>query len=646
MTRTLAGLMAALVLAAAPGARAAPLEAYGRLPAIEARALSPDGAMMASTLTDGEDRTIVVQSLTDGKLVAILRAGQVKVRSIQWAGLDHLILVATTTAVAREVTAPRTEWAMAYDLNLRTRGMRRLLESQMPSDVAGMNVISGEPEVRIVGGRPFVFLESYHFVSERAQQGLFKVDLTTGWVTLEERGFSGTYDYALGPDGEAVAQAEFGHMTGRWRLYVKDGGWRTAKDVAAAAEPEVSVATTSLLGLGRDPSSILVSQSVAGRFVLREVALKDGAWGEPLAVEEGASPIWLPGRYTLAGVYSRVGDKARYHYFDPQDQARWDAIVKSFPGQEVRRVSGSDDGRKVLVLVDSPTLGPAYAMIDTETGHSNPMGEVYLDLKEGDVGPVQPLIYKARDGLELHGYLTIPHGREAKNLPLVVLPHGGPASRDIPGFDWWAQGLASRGYAVLQVNFRGSSGYGWDFLKSGFGEFGRKMQTDLSDGVRFLASRGTIDPQRVCIIGGDYGGYAALAGAALDRGVYRCAASVAGPSDLGRMLDWEHRHHGRAIMRYWTRFMGAENADDPILKAISPVEHAAEVDIPILLIHGKDDTVVPLAQSKVMADALKKAGKPVELLVLKGEDHWLSRGDTRLEMLTAVVAFLEKNNPP
>ena len=144
------------------------------------------------------------------------------------------------------------------------------------------------------------------------------------------------------------------------------------------------------------------------------------------------------------------------------------------------------------------------------------------------VSKVESVKYKAADGLEITGYLTLPNGREAKGLPLIVFPHGGPASRDTLGFDWWAQAMASRGYAVLQVNFRGSDGLGWEFTKAGFGEWGRKMQTDLSDGVRNLTSQGVVDPKRVCIVGGSYGGYAALAGATLQKDVYRCAVSFGG----------------------------------------------------------------------------------------------------------------------
>jgi len=230
-----------------------------------------------------------------------------------------------------------------------------------------------------------------------------------------------------------------------------------------------------------------------------------------------------------------------------------------------------------------------------------------------------------------------------------VLVHGGPASRDVPGFDWWAQAIASRGYAVLQANFRGSTGYGDAFLEAGYGEWGRKMQTDLSDGVRWLADQGVIDPARVCVVGGSYGGYAAMAGPTLDTGVYRCAVSVNGVSDLRRMVDREARRRAEdenAAVRYWNRFMGAERLGDRSLDERSPVRLAAQADAPMLLIHGRDDTVVPVEQSRLMAQALRRAGKPVELIELDGEDHWLSRSDTRLTMLTAMIDFLLEHNPP
>jgi dipeptidyl aminopeptidase/acylaminoacyl peptidase len=270
-------------------------------------------------------------------------------------------------------------------------------------------------------------------------------------------------------------------------------------------------------------------------------------------------------------------------------------------------------------------------------------------MEEGETAPIQAIAYSAADGLQIPAYLTLPRGVPAKALPLVVFPHGGPADRDEYGFDWWAQAMASRGYAVLQPEFRGSDGYGWDFLSAGFGEWGRKMQTDLSDGVRALAAQGTIDPKRVCIVGASYGGYAALAGATLDTGVYRCAASIAGISGLHDFLRWRESRDNSdddTTTRYWLRFLGAASDDDPVLDQLSPIKHVDMVTIPILLIHGKDDTVVPIDQSEDMADALKDAKKDVTLVELEDEDHWLSRARTREQMLETLMDFLGKNNPP
>lgn len=202
---------------------------------------------------------------------------------------------------------------------------------------------------------------------------------------------------------------------------------------------------------------------------------------------------------------------------------------------------------------------------------------------------------------------------------------------------------------MLQPNFRGSDGLGLAHMEAGYGEWGGKMQSDLSDGVRYLAGEGIIDSGRVCIVGASYGGYAAMAGPTLDEGVYRCAVSVAGVSDLRAMVAWSAQRTGARnspTVRYWNRFMGAERVGDRTLDARSPRQQAARADAPILLLHGRDDTVVPYEQSRIMAAALRDAGKPYELITLEGEDHNLSRSETRQQMLAETIRFLETHNPP
>lgn len=649
-------LMLASVLAAVVGlqaATAAPLEAYGGLPNIETIDISPDGEMLAVVVTTGEDRLLRIKKLSDGSEQAY-GVGDAKVRRLDWVGAEHLIISTSQTSRIAGVIAPRREHMLGFDLNVATGKIRPLLgqstvrqqtgthirDRKSESYGAALNVMAGPPEVRRVDGGTAVFLKGITFPNRWGVLTVFSYDPRTGETRPVEVGDPDTRQILLAQDGVPAAKTTYDDDSGRWALKLRsDGGWREIRSEHAPTE------SPYVLGLGRDGRSVVVVEQGDLGAIVREVS-PEGTWSEPLDVRDADGPIFDPDSHRLIGLYALVGDENRYTFFDPADQKAWDSVRAAFKGDRVRLESWSRDRKKIILRVDSATEGQGYAFVDMTVRKGHWLGARYQKLLPADIGPVRPVRFKAADGLELGGYLTLPNGAEAKNLPLVVLPHGGPASRDTPDFDWWAQAVASRGYAVLQVNFRGSDGFGWNFLQAGFGEWGRKMQTDLSDGVRHLAAEGVIDPARVCIVGGSYGGYAALAGAALDTGVYRCAVSFAGVSDLRRFVQWSKNQNGDAALRYWTRFMGAEAARDPALTEISPAAHADKVTIPVLLIHGRDDTVVPLEQSQIMAEALERAGKPYELVVQKGEDHWLSRGETRLEMLQATMAFVEEHNPP
>lgn len=629
-------ILAAWLGLAAPSI-AAPLEVYGRLPLIAAISLSPDGRQVAMITDSGGQRAVVVKDLATGKTVNAVGVGSNKVRGLQWVNAEHLLINASTATMIVGVRAPLAEYSYVLDYNLTTNKVTRLLKDVQYA----LDMVVQAPETRIIDGKPMAILAGVRFVAERGQVALFRVDLTTGSSRVLEPGFENSSRWVLDEAGRPLAVSQYEAAKGLWRLRTKTkGGWTPVTEAPAATEAPL------LIGLGREDGFVLVSSFQDGATAYREIEAAKGGWTEPFMVGAGGTPVYDRATHRLVGFYRLVGDKDVYTFFDPQNQKAWNAAAAAYPNARVTLVSASDDRTRLIVLVDSPTAGPAYALVDLKTRAASWIGPQYAGLQAADLGPVRPVRFKAKDGLDLTGYLTLPHGREAKNLPLIVLAHGGPASRDAPGFDWWAQALASRGYAVLQVNFRGSSGFGWAFTSKGFGEWGRKMQTDLSDGVRHLAGEGIIDPKRVCITGASYGGYAALAGAAFDKGVYRCAASVAGPADLRKLVIFSRNQSSVAALRYWTRFMGAEDLGDPALQAISPSEHVDKIDIPVLLVHGKDDTVVPLAQSDLMAEALKRAGKPVELVVMPGEDHWLTGGETRLQMLTAIVAFLEKHNPP
>jgi dipeptidyl aminopeptidase/acylaminoacyl peptidase len=616
------------------------LSIYGALPSIEDVQISPDGSKLAIITTTGEQRFLTVRK-TDGAMIAGVALGPTKLRKVTWAGDEHVILIVSQHARGIGVAGPTREYFMASTFNVVTGRQRPLLDDLKDT----MNVIVGPPQVRTIDGETVLFLEGIHFVQNQGVNTLYRVNLRTGVTRMLDHGVRYDTDgWLVDASGEPVAQSMYDGKNGQWSLLLKSGS--TWKTVDQANTP---MGSYGLSGFGRDGKSVLVWRSDEQKQgVLREYRLSGENTDLPEDLElEGL--LHDPDTLSLIGGYALKGETLSYTFFDPAAQGTWNAVARPFKNDQISLRSWSRDRKRVVVLADSPTDGPGYVLIDLNTKRGGFIGDLYKGVNANTISPVRPIKYKAADGLEITGYLTLPKGRDPKSLPLIVLPHGGPEGRDTPGFDWWSQALASRGYAVLQPNFRGSEGFGWDFVKAGFGEWGKKMQTDLSDGVRDLAKQGIVDPKRVCVVGASYGGYAALAGATLDQGVYRCAVSVAGPSDLKRMLiSVRDAHNGNmsAAQRYWLRFMGADGIKDPDLAAISPARLADKVEIPVLLIHGKDDTVVRYDQSQIMADALKKAGKPVAFVTLDGEDHWLSRGATRLKMLTETVAFLEKHNPP
>ena len=606
-----AALLVLACLAVRTVAAATPLETYGRLPSLEDAALSADGSAVAFVRTTEDQRLIMIYSLTEERVLGGVRVGAEKLRSIEWADDVHLLLTTSVTTVPRGFFGSMAEWFLMQVYDVRTHKMWPLLEHVTGGD--GLDIVYGKPMIRRDGADTILYLHGL-YRQDRLMSALIRVNLTSGIEKIVKQGMPATDDWLVNAAGEVVAEEDYSEDDRRWTMrLLRDGRLLPA---ATAIEP---IDRAAMLGFDASGDAIVVRRFEKDGVTWKPLSLRDGSWGADIAPNAARTGVLVDPHSQRIFATSYVGDEVRYEFVDPELQEHWDWAVRVFRGDRVEFESASRDHSKVLLRVTGPAFGYAYYVADFNAHVTQRIGLVYEALET--MAEVRPVRYPAADGLQIPAYLTLPPGRPAKGLPLIVLPHGGPESRNHMGFDWWAQALASRGYAVLQPNFRGSS-LGVEWRDAGFGEWGRKMQSDLSDGVRYLAAQGIIDPRRVGIVGGSYGGYAALAGVTIESGTYRCAVAVAGISDPRAFRRWAIDRGGAPIsLRYLDRFLGVTAADDARLDEISPLGHAASVAVPVMLIHGRDDTIVPYEQSADMAKALARAGKPVELVTLDKEDH-------------------------
>lgn len=616
-----------------------PLEVYGHLPSLEEMVISPSGTKLAYVQTIADQRNLFVYTIGESQSHGAAHVGDAKLRAVEWLDDENLMLTVSSTQLPPfGFTGALREWFQLLTYNVPKHELRPLNLNVQGERT--FNVVSGRPVVRELSGKTTVFIPGL-YVADRTLPALFRYEVATKRVNLIRKSGQPFTNWLVDDEGFVAAELIYHDQDKTWNLLT-----RKEDHLIPVATGIAPIDVPSVIGFGAQGDSILMQFVEDGNPVYKPLLMKDASWGAPLArgqvflrfLEDRKSGRIIGGIPDL--------DDSHLIFFDNELQAHWNAVLRAFPNERVRLISHSDDYSKAVVEVFGAQHGYAYELFDWYSHSAESLGNVYNGVTSP--APVRPISYQAADSTQIPGYLTLPNDRQAHKLPLVVLPHGGPAVADTLRFDWWAQALAAQGYAVLQPNYRGSA-LDRRFMEAGFHEWGRKMQTDLSDGVRHLAQQGVVDDKRVCIVGASYGGYAALAGMTLDSGVYRCAVSVAGVSDLKRFLKWtDYRagHGDSQSQRYWDRFMGASNPSDPSLAAISPIEHVNAVAGPILLIHGRDDTVVPYEQTAVMADALKHAGKTYELLTLSHEDHWLSRTATRAQMLEATVAFLKINNPP
>jgi dipeptidyl aminopeptidase/acylaminoacyl peptidase len=630
------------VLGEAALAAPQPLEAYGNLPKTEALELSPSGTLFARISTQGETRLLTVEKVSGG-VVMTARAGDVKTAGLEWANDDYLIVYMHRTTQL-DVSDYAQEFLQGVLVDVKKGELRPLL----PVSDSYMSAIFGRYGFAEVDGTTYGYFGVVPLDPRRETAGgggmfkqnypdLYRVDLKTGGLHRIAEG-ANNRQWVLDEHGEIIATSDYDNHSGTWNVYRPT----SLRPVLSGHADYWS----GIFGRGRIPGTVLLAAHDSENTV-REVKLDDASRAD-LSAESFDGEIYAPTSHLLAGI-RLAGEYPKTVAFDPVLARHMGAIEHAFGGDQVTLESLSADLSKIVVFVVGKSTPGTWQLVDFTTGKAQPLADAWPDIPNAMMGEVRVIDYRAGDGLAMKGILTLPLGQPSGNLPLVVLPHGGPESMDRADFDWWTQAFAARGYAVFQPNFRGSSGHGSEFRNAGFGQWGRRMQTDISDGMAALAQQGIIDPKRVCIVGASYGGYAALAGVTLQHGLYRCAAAYAGVSDPGDMLQFAYRKWGeyaRPELRYWRSYLLGEGAKtSSVPDDISPLARAAEADAPILLIHGVDDTIVPIDQSKHMEAALSRAGKSVEFVTLKGEDHWLSRSETRLQMLKAMVGFVEKYNP-
>lgn len=623
-----------------------PLGAYGNLPEVEHSAISPGGDGLAVIAQVGGDRQLLLFD-AQRSLRSKASLGDIKLRDLRWAGEDRVIVVKRSTqALGPEFTADKHEFLSAIIVPSDASKAQTIFANRP----AMIQAVFGDYGSRHVQGRWQVFFSGVEYTRRIATGStLAAYEMTNGNAALFAIDVESNQPRRIAPaaaanhgrgwlvdgNGAVAATLDLDERSGRWNI-VNAAGLTLAEGLDLQGRMK-------LVSLGKDGTTLIYRtfDEAAEKTRLYEVALHGGASSEVFA-NGGLADIYVdPVNGRLLGYLDERSN--RPILFDQKQQAILQRIFRAFAKANVTIEGWTPDFSHVLFRTSGNGDSGTWYDVDTGTFKAVSIGAERPDIPPAQVGPISTVPYAASDGLQLDGILTLPPGKPARNLPVVMLPHGGPHAHDTATFDWLAQAFASRGYAVFQPNFRGSTNRDEAFRRAGYGQWGRKMQSDISDGLAELARQGIVDARRACIFGASYGGYAALAGVTLQQGLYRCAVAVAPVSDLGDMYWTEYRESGENAMIQ--RSLRASLGNPARFAEVSPRRNAARADAPILLIHGQDDTVVRFKQSAAMADALKDAGKPHELVVLREEDHWLSRAGTRKQMLEATMRFVQRHNP-
>ncbi|HEY1607473.1 MAG TPA: prolyl oligopeptidase family serine peptidase [Allosphingosinicella sp.] len=618
-----------------------PAETFAERPAMEGLQLSPDGNKVLARMQVRGQEMLGTYVIATGALKGYTLPKGSELRWYRWAGSDRFLVSVIMKFNQRE------EFGISTMLieGMATRLLSFDLASEAGTFIGFTDSTNVGDDVLYVDPAGEYLLLSVSRSYGQAP-GIYRCALKDNHPDLAVRPMDGVHDWYA--DDKGVVRAGIGFDRGNWFLAYRSGPDVEFHKVARGETHLFEDAPTGVMHFsGGTDQGYIISNRDGGlnavyKYDFAARTIGDKVFGCP--TNDVQDLQFDPNSHALIGV-GYTDDRDRIAWLDPLMKEVQDGIDRALAGRQNRILSWSDD--KAVLLVHSGTtrdLGTYYVFQISNTKLS-PLVRPSPKLVPAELAPMEAVKYKARDGLEIPAYLTLPIGRDPKGLPLVIMPHGGPYGvRDTLEFNPEVQLLANRGYVVLQPNYRGSDSYGIDYYKRGYGEWGRKMQDDLDDGMDWLVGRSIVDPKRACLVGGSYGGYAAAWGATRNPERYRCASCFAGVFNLRKQLSYTGDFLSSRIYREFKSTVRGPGSFD--LDAVSPLFSAARLQVPVLLIHGDDDHTVPIEQSKDYDAALTQARKPHEYYVIKDEGHGFYRQkDSFAFYLGKLETFLARYNP-
>lgn len=649
-----AGAVAPGLLSAARAATAAPsLDELTAPPSVLGAALSPNGAQLAILHVEHVGETlkayVLLQDVSQPKAEPIpVLIGDYDVQKIQWAN-DERLLIWVDIHKELDGKPTRVRYGDLYFDAPKSRILSMKLDGSESAllfgkDEALLREFDLGTVVDILPEDPnLILMQAWD--SQKLCYVLYKVDVRTGVATFFERGAQSTYGWFT-QNGVPVVRFDANRRGTVVSLFTRAPGakdWTLYRKLRRDEMRRFS--DLEIVGATPEAGVLLVSSQRDGDdgHVLRRFDLTKLELGETIAARPGRdiTDVFMDDRSRLIAA-SFTEDRRDYVFFEPAMKASFEQLSAVFKHDvNLTFIDVSLDHQRFVLHTSSPTDPGSYWFYDA-AGRLSLLGQTRPWLN-GRLAAMRTLKLKARDSLDLTAYLTLPQNA-AGPCPLVVYPHGGPEMRDTYSFDLFAQAFAARGWAVLQVNFRGSGGYGRAFADAGRKHWGVEMQNDVEDALAAALATGKIDRGRVAICGASYGGYAALMGAVKTPDAYRAVVAIAGVTHLDDFLASVRDDDGADApsYQYWLKTIGDPVADKALLAASSPAQRAREIRAPVLLIHGTVDSIVPVEQSKTMARALKAAGNPAKYVQMDWVGHRGWDRFTTTRIVTETTAHIAK----